>query len=177
MIQEANLSILEVFNKYAPDTEGEPMLTATIRPNLTTGSTGDNVKYLQSKLNDFYGPILNTDGIFGYETEDWVRRFQEVCAITVDGGVRKQTWSFLEDITPYANSVHSFLRRGHTGSEVKYLQARLNHYLGTNLIVDGLFDDNTEAHVKRFQSAIQIKIDGIIGPQTWLYLDPPNFDI
>ena len=153
------------------------MLTDTVHATLTLGSTGDEVMQLQFWLNGFYGPSLQTDGYFGPETESFVRRFQTNCTIPVDGIVGARTWAYLEEIIPYARTVHSFLRRGETGSEVKYLQARLNHYFGPELTVDGCFDAATEAQVKRFQAAVLITVDGVVGLQTWLYVDQPNIDI
>lgn len=153
------------------------MLTATTHSTLQLGSTGDEVKYLQLQLNSFYGPVLIADGIFGTETQTQVQRFQAACYILVDGIVGAQTWSFLEEIIPYAKTVHSTLRLGSSGGEVKYLQARLNSYLNSQLVVDGLFYDRTEAQVKRFQKAAMLAEDGIVGSQTWQYLDQPNFDL
>ena len=155
----------------------EVMLTATHRSQLALGSIGNDVTALQSKLNDFYGPSLRTDGCFGSETEALVKQFQQNCAIAIDGVVGPQTWSALVSITPYAQIVHTYVRQGETSDEVKYLQARLNYYFGAELSVDGCFDEATTAQVKRFQSAVQITVDGIVGPQTWLYLDPPNINL
>ena len=153
------------------------MLIATMRSQLALGSIGNDVTFLQSKLNDFYGPSLRTDGCFGPETELFVKQFQQNCAIAVDGIVGVETWSALETITPYAQSAHAYLRQGDTSDEVKYLQARLNYYFGPELPVDGYFDIATTEQVKCFQSAVQITVDGIVGLQTWLYLEPPNINI
>ena len=148
-----------------------------MRSQLALGSIGNDVTSLQSKLNDFYEANIPTDGCFGPETELWVKQFQHNCAIAVDGIVGAETWSALETITPYAQAVHTYLRQGDKGDEVKYLQVRLNYYFGPELTVDGCFDAATTQQVKQFQSIVQITVDGIVGPQTWLYLEPPNINI
>ena len=153
------------------------MLTSINRSQLALGNIGNDVTALQSKLNDFYGPTLCTDGCFGTDTEALVKQFQQNCAIAVDGIVGNQTWSSLDSITPYAQMVHIYARQGETSDEVIFLQARLNYYFGAELSVDGCFDAATTDQVKRFQSTVQITVDGIVGPQTWLYLDPPNIKL
>jgi len=64
------------------------------------------------------------------------------------------------------------LRYGSTNGQVKNLQERLRSYgiKGSNgkpLDVDGKFGANTEAAVKKFQSTNGLKIDGVVGPNTW----------
>lgn len=57
-----------------------------------------------------------------------------------------------------------------TGEEVKTVQLLLNAMHYGNLEVDGIFGDETEAAVKRFQRSRGLDEDGIVGPDTWLYL-------
>lgn len=71
------------------------MSTQTL-PTLRTGSTGDNVQYLQQILNKIgYGP-LTADGVFGAKTEAAVKKFQKAFKLTVDGIVGPKTWNALE---------------------------------------------------------------------------------
>ncbi len=145
---------------------------------IALGQTGDRVKDLQGLLNRFYGEILKLDGIFGEKTEAQVKRFQRSCNLSkVDGIVGPQTWDYLYRITPYAETAHTTLRRGDKGDEVIYLQVRLNGYLGSELITDGLFGESTELAVRHFQAAMRITIDGVVGSHTWHYLDQPDIDI
>lgn len=69
-----------------PTTPTKPKLGKWLR----NGSTGDNVRYLQTVLGG-----LKVDGIFGSITEKAVRKFQKSQAIKVDGIVGSQTWSRL----------------------------------------------------------------------------------
>lgn len=61
------------------------------RVTLRQGSTGPNVKYLQSRLQD-YGYHLNVDGLFGALTTSSVRSFQTSCGLIADGVVGHDTW-------------------------------------------------------------------------------------
>lgn len=63
---------------------------------LKQGSRGDEVKELQSILDDLGfnpGPI---DGIFGPKTESAVKKFQESQGLVIDGIVGPKTWSKLD---------------------------------------------------------------------------------
>lgn len=57
-----------------------------------------------------------------------------------------------------------------TGEEVKTVQLLLNAMHYGDLEVDGIFGDETEAAVKRFQKSRGLEQDGIVGPDTWRYL-------
>ena len=62
------------------------------------GSTGEDVEYLQRRLDFFgYGPLV-ADGIFGVATEEAVKKFQKSSGFTVDGIVGPQTWDRLESL-------------------------------------------------------------------------------
>ncbi|WP_370942594.1 peptidoglycan-binding protein [Amycolatopsis sp. cg5] len=56
---------------------------------------------------------------------------------------------------------HATVRRGSTGADVALVQ----RYLG--LTADGVFGADTEAAVKRYQSAQGLSVDGIVGAATW----------
>lgn len=60
------------------------------------------------------------------------------------------------------------LSKGDKSTGVRTLQARLNTrgYKPT-LKVDGDFGGNTDTHVRAFQRWAGLKVDGIVGPQTW----------
>jgi peptidoglycan hydrolase-like protein with peptidoglycan-binding domain len=61
---------------------------------VSTGSTGDAVRAVQSQLNSRSG-WLSIDGIFGPETDSVVRSFQGFCQLGVDGIAGPNTWNAL----------------------------------------------------------------------------------
>jgi peptidoglycan hydrolase-like protein with peptidoglycan-binding domain len=62
------------------------------------------------------------------------------------------------------------LSEGDTGPAVQTLQTRLNVW-GATLTVDGDFGTATLAAVKAFQTAHNLTVDGVVGPQTWSALN------
>lgn len=68
---------------------------------------------------------------------------------------------------PYA--AMSLLRTGTRGPQVELLQALLNRRFGPRpkLVVDGIFGPKTEAAVEGFQGSRGLKVDGLVGPNTW----------
>ena len=62
----------------------------------------------------------------------------------------------------------TLLRKGSSGRFVLDLQTGLNAAMPwlPLLSVDGKFGPATEARVRSFQAMMQIKVDGIVGPQT-----------
>lgn len=67
------------------------------RKTLRKGNTGDDVKNLQTALNEL-GYKLNVDGIFGQMTYGAVITVQETAGIEVDGIVGKNTWKAIDSL-------------------------------------------------------------------------------
>ena len=67
---------------------------ATNYSQIGYGSSGNDVKALQQKLNS-NGYQLDVDGNFGPKTQAAVRDYQQKNGLTVDGIVGKNTWSTL----------------------------------------------------------------------------------
>ena len=68
------------------------LLALPPRPTVRRGSRGTYVKYLQEKLISKLYPAGTIDGIFGANTEQAVREFQQENDLTVDGIVGPATW-------------------------------------------------------------------------------------
>lgn len=71
--------------------------------NLDIGATGDNVRMIQEQLNsvsDVYTliPKLGVDGIYGENTKEAVRTFQEVFGLPQSGIVDFKTWYRISNI-------------------------------------------------------------------------------
>jgi peptidoglycan hydrolase-like protein with peptidoglycan-binding domain len=69
------------------------------------------------------------------------------------------------------------LRKGATGEAVKELQNLLENALQMSVGVTGLFDDRTQSAVLNFQRVKGLKVDGIVGTQTWSALLAQPVDI
>jgi peptidoglycan hydrolase-like protein with peptidoglycan-binding domain len=72
-------------------------------------------------------------------------------------------------VTTQASTAKAYpiLRKGSTGDDVKQLQNLLNYVYGPDLKVDGIFNTQTEATVKKFQKDNGLIVDGIVGTATW----------
>jgi peptidoglycan hydrolase-like protein with peptidoglycan-binding domain len=73
-----------------------------------------------------------------------------------------------------STAAHSTLTPGSYDNDVdrvRYLQQQLNLFYHSYISVAGYFNDITEAYVKKFQIDCCLKVDGIVGSQTWSYID------
>lgn len=59
------------------------------------------------------------------------------------------------------------LRRGSNGGAVKQWQALLNAHRNAGLVVDGIFGAASDRETRRFQEGHGLKVDGIVGSDTW----------
>lgn len=73
---------------------------------IKLGSSGDNVKVLQTKLG------LTPDGDFGPATEKAVKAWQEKNGLTADGIVGNTTWSKLGLGTTVPNTLNTSKLKG-----------------------------------------------------------------
>lgn len=65
------------------------------RPSLQTGDTGNDVAYMQSRLN-LKGYRISSDGVFGSKTFEAVIGFQKKNNLQPDGVCGPNTWNALE---------------------------------------------------------------------------------
>ncbi len=162
---------------------------------LVVGDSGNDVKDLQVRLNrisaDFPAipKIYPVDGVFGVETEQAVRKFQEIFNLTIDGIVGKATWykiifayNSVKDLAELTSEGLTYdeisrqypgeLKIGDSGIPV----ANVQYYLKVisqfyppvpPVIVDGLFGIQTENSVKYIQGQANLPQTGIIDRATW----------
>ncbi len=166
---------------------------------LRLGSNNNQVKIIQDQLNRIsqnypaIPRINNPDGVFGVETENAVKKFQEIFDLTPDGVVGKATWYKIKSIYNAIRKLYEFsseglnvedvtdlyptvLKEGMVGNEVKTLQYYLDiiGYFnpGVPLVtMDGIFGPKTKDSVIEFQKIYGLTPDGIVGKDTWLKLD------
>ncbi|MFI6284382.1 peptidoglycan-binding protein [Streptomyces sp. NPDC051018] len=68
------------------------------------------------------------------------------------------------------------LSQGNTGACVRYAQSLLSSHLGAPGpgFIDGIFGPTTRSYVRTFQGNVGITVDGVIGRNTWYWLQMIN---
>ena len=140
---------------------------------LEKGSTGSDVKDLQTKLKKLGYYDAYVDGDYGDTTVAAVKAFQKKYNLTADGIAGKETLKKLDSVYENANSAKDddSLRMGDSGSAVKDLQTKLKklgYYSGT---VDSTFGSGTYTAVRAFQKKYNLTADGVAGSETLKKLD------
>ena len=147
--------------------------SASSTTRLEKGSTGSDVKDLQTKLKKLGYYDAYVDGDYGDTTVAAVKAFQKKYNLTADGIAGKETLKKLDSVYENANSAKDddSLRMGDSGSAVKNLQTKLKklgYYSGT---VDSTFGSGTYAAVRAFQKKYNLTADGVAGSETLKKLD------
>lgn len=132
-------------------------MAATMNPWPTTrpGAKDHSVTTLQYLLLA-HGHTVTVDGVFGAQTGDAVRAYQQVKGLTEDGVVGPRTWqALLVELGP-----------GARGSAVRGVQEEIG------VEADGYFGPVTERAVRSFQERLrardaELAVDGVVGPRTW----------
>lgn len=128
-------------------------------------------------------PRIIPDGFYGKETAVAVRAFQREYGLPETGAVDRATWNKI--VEEYKERLHAkplaynifpssgyVLRKGDSGLLVYVVEAMLNA-IGESydnmpaLKVTGVYDDSTEAAVRRFQSRVGIPQNGNVDSGTW----------
>lgn len=162
---------------------------------LRLGSGGDEVRSIQIRLNrisDNYPSIPKIaipDGVFSFDTENAVRRFQEVFSLTPDGIVGPATWYRIQLIYNAVKRLNELdsegiklnevtqqyereLSEGDTGTQVinvQYLIAYLSQFYNTipRVTVDGIYGSATADAVRSLQRTFELPITGSVDFETW----------
>jgi len=130
-------------------------------PLVKRGDDHFPVRSLQQLLRARKHPVT-VDGIFGSKTEAAVQAFQKEKSLDVDGKVGPKTWPKLI-VT---------VKKGGEGDAVRGVQEviKFDDQSGGasgGVQVDGIFGPKTDAFIRGFQEALEITVDGIVGPVTW----------
>lgn len=88
---------------------------------------------------------------------------------TADAIMEDQLPAKLENLMKIAPEHQFTLREGSTRIEVELLQWTLNQY-GLKTAVDGIFGPETKRNVRQYQADKGLKVDGIVGVNTWAAL-------
>lgn len=122
---------------------------------LEIGANGPAVQAVQQRLR------IKADGAFGPVTAAAVKRFQRAHRLVVDGQVGPVTRKALFRPAVLIPAGAPLLQIGDSGAAVKALQRLLW------LRVDGEFGPRTKKGVVRFQTSVDLLVDGVVGPHTW----------
>ena len=168
--------------------------SAPSRP-LRLGSAGDDVRRLQIRLNrisDNYPSIPKIalpDGVFSFDTEDAVKRFQEIFGLTPDGRVGNATYYkilFLYNAVKRLNELNSegitleevtdqfdeATAPGDVGDNVRNIQYLLAYVAQfydqiPPIALDGIYGRSTENAVRAFQELFELPVTGEVDFDTW----------
>ena len=147
-------------------TDGPVFSSRLIKP----GSNGNDVTILQNRLGAFRKGYLNrpAGGKYDNFSQAAVRRFQhDFPDLNPDGIVGPQTYDALFIWAPLGGRT---LRRARNGLDTYWLQCQLFILGYYNRPLHGYFDAATEKAVRSFQTDAILRIDGSVGPQTFLAL-------
>lgn len=162
---------------------------------LRLGSSGSDVARVQTLLNRIHRnysliPVINpVDGVFGSQTEQAVRVFQNTFNLSSDGVVGLGTWNKIVQIYTAVTGLAELngegefiaiddtpptiiLRQGSKGTYVTELQFLLNYiaqfYPNVSIVSqDGDFGSRTSSAVRSFQRQFGLTADGVVGRVTW----------
>ncbi len=161
---------------------------------LVLGNSGISVFRMQHSLNRISVnypaiPKIEATGYFGEETEDAVRKFQEVFGLPVTGIVDEDTWYMIRRIYIAVTRLYELSTEGLLASEllnlysgiileggnrpvVTLLQFFLNilsyYYPSVPAVaITGYFGPETTAAVIEFQKLMNLPPSGIVNQETW----------
>ncbi|MGB3653049.1 MAG: peptidoglycan-binding protein [Rivularia sp. (in: cyanobacteria)] len=142
---------------------------------LQLGSRGETVKKLQLSLKQLNFFVGNPSGYFGPVTKDAVIGFQKNKGLTVDGIAGSRTLAAIEQSSTKGNDAvggeNSILRLGSRGAEVTSIQKRLQQLKYFEGKLSGYYGPATRDAIVRFQKAMKLTVDGIVGPNTQQAID------
>ena len=159
----------------APVVTPEPTAVVTTQyRTLSSGSRGEDVRALQSRLNALGFNSGSPDGVFGGGTRRAVMYFQEAIGEDQDGVATPELQRSLFAAAAPSYDRYVSLYRGTSGVRVENLQDRLRELGYTVAPADGTFGDRLMTAVKRFQRRAKLTADGIAGPATLQALESRN---
>lgn len=155
---------IQVDGIAGPETLGRLRNDILQRPN----TSGRGVEILQEDLLFFYIQQSAVDGEYGPGTMQGVRDFQFLNNLVVDGIAGPITLKKMDELLTTI-----LVQNGDTGSLVRRIQHQLNDQesVDISIEVDGSYGPATENAVKKFQEALDQRVDGIVGPVTMNLLD------
>ena len=154
-------------------------INKAIRSNRIYRQTLGWQKYYD-KIIEFLGFTVKPS-----ETEfaQGVAQWQQSQGLKTDGMIGPSTWKAMQSaitITSSGTDIQTdtglLLKKGNTGATIWVVQRLLNIWLTRSqaafppLKEDAIFGSKTEQVVRLFQRAKSVKVDGVVGHQTWKQL-------
>ena len=133
------------------------------------GSSGEAVRGVQSFGLVLFAdqPPLVVDGVYGQQTEDRIRLYQELWGLTVDGRAGRETWSYL---TADQRGLWPLVKPGSTDAtnfRVSAVQYLLRAH-GFDIPADGVYGPATGEAVRQFDSQQRaLFVSDTVGNLTW----------
>lgn len=141
----------------APHSHGHIYSTTLRWPTVRPGARGERVFTIQFLLQQRRLRVF-ADGIYGRQTTAAVRAFQRSRGLRANGIVGASTW----------NRLITTVRRGSAGPAVRAVQHAMRFTYGFRFQrVTGFFGLQTLRVVLAFQRGSHLRVDGIVGFQTW----------
>ena len=183
-----NIELVTNVPVLSPDASLPPVL-------LSLGSVGNEVRTLQLRLNRISAnypaipKIFPIDGVFGEETENAVKKFQEIFNLATDGVVGNATWykiQYYYNGVKRLNELYSegiaydeiskqfteVMQLGSSGSDVlsiQYLLSLISEFVASVSapIISGYYGQETVDSVISFQQTYGLPVTGIVDLVTW----------
>lgn len=166
---------------------------------VEVGTAGDFVRVLNLQLNRIgqnypaIPVILNDSPYFTIETENAVKKFQEIFNLPVTGRVDKSTWYRIKYIYNAVKKISDLysegisldeatllfdktLKLGDSGQYIRTLNYLINvvSYFDSSIpfldLSGDVFTEDTESVVKAFQKKYKLEADGVVNRETWRVL-------
>lgn len=166
---------------------------------VEVGTAGDMVRTINLELNRIgqnypaIPVILNNSPYFTIETENAVKKFQEIFNLPVTGKVDKSTWYRIKYIYNAVKKISDLysegisideatllfnknLKLGDSGQYIRTLNYLINvvSYFDSSIpfldLSGDLFTEDTEDVVKAFQRKYNLDSDGVVDRETWRIL-------
>ena len=134
-------------------------------PTLHRSDTGELVTALQCLLRwqKFYSGEL--DGVMSAETRDAVSDYRVDHGMTAGQVAGPRVWTSL-----HSQGDTSVMKYGAASEQVRRLQRALDSASAERLPVTGIFEAETTAAVKRYQSQVGVDQTGVVTPRLWAML-------
>ncbi|MCJ7727297.1 MAG: peptidoglycan-binding protein [Actinobacteria bacterium] len=140
---------------------------------IRRNSSGEKVTDLQRRLKllGYNLGVTDIDGIFGIETENAVRKFQQDRGLLVTGIIDQETWQELVDAGYKIDERMLYLKHPpFRGDDVRTLQLWLKTLGFYPYNENGIFCERTNKALIEFQKNMNIADDGIVGEETLQHL-------